>query len=90
MREREIEKYLRTEVLKLGGRCYKFNGEAGVPDRIVILGGETVFVETKARRGRLSKIQKIQHARIHNAGGMVFTLASKREVNQFIIRCNPL
>jgi len=47
--EKEIERYLRQRVEKAGGLCLKFtSSSAGVPDRVVILGGETFFVELKA------------------------------------------
>ncbi|PTY76688.1 nuclease, partial [Heyndrickxia sporothermodurans] len=51
MRERDIEIYLRDEVKKIKGRAYKFEspGNAGVPDRLVILpGGRVFFIELKA------------------------------------------
>jgi len=49
MMEKEIERYLRQRVEKAGGLCLKFtSSSAGVPDRVVILGGETFFVELKA------------------------------------------
>lgn len=61
MRESLIEKYLRTEVERLGGRCLKFSspGTRGVPDRITLLpGGVIVFVEVKAPRKQLRKLQE--------------------------------
>ena len=39
MLENELEKKLRDKVKKLGGKAYKFvsPGNAGVPDRLVVL-----------------------------------------------------
>ena len=39
MLEKDIEEKLRNKVKKLGGKAYKFvsPGNAGVPDRLVIL-----------------------------------------------------
>lgn len=39
MLEKEIEKYLREEIKKLGGIAYKFvsPGQVGVPDRICLI-----------------------------------------------------
>jgi len=51
MRERDIEAYLRDQIKRLGGIAYKFvsPGNAGVPDRLVLLpGAGVVFVELKA------------------------------------------
>ena len=50
MKERDIEVLLRDGVKQLGGKAYKWvsPGNAGVPDRIVILpGGKVIFVELK-------------------------------------------
>lgn len=59
--ENAIEKKLRARVKAHGGRCLKWvsPGEAGVPDRIVLLpGGRIVFVETKRPKGgKLSPLQ---------------------------------
>ena len=63
MRERDIERILVDEVRRLGGRAYKWTspGNAGVPDRIVILPGQTpIFAELKAESGSLTKLQRVQ------------------------------
>lgn len=63
MRERDIERILVDEVRRLGGRAYKWTspGNAGVPDRIVILPGQApIFAELKAEGGSLTKLQKVQ------------------------------
>ena len=63
MRESEIEKTLRDETKKLGGRAYKWvsPGNAGVPDRIVVFPGRPpIFVELKAEKGTLTALQKAQ------------------------------
>lgn len=60
--EKDIERKLRREVERRGGRCLKWvcPGWAGVPDRIVLLpGGRIYFVETKRPKGgKLSALQK--------------------------------
>ena len=61
MKERDIEVLLRDGVKQLGGKAYKWvsPGNAGVPDRIVILpGGKVIFVELKQENGRLTRLQK--------------------------------
>lgn len=63
MRESEIERMMRDEIKKLGGRSYKWvsPGNAGVPDRIVIFPGRPpAFVELKADKGTLTALQKAQ------------------------------
>ena len=67
MKEREIETLLREGIKKMGGRAYKWvsPGNAGVPDRIVILpGGRIVFVELKQESGRLTRLQKVQQEQL--------------------------
>ena len=63
MREKDVEKILVDEVRRLGGRAYKWTspGNAGVPDRIVIMPGrQPIFVELKADGGVLSALQQVQ------------------------------
>ena len=63
MTEAAIERKLVQGVKALGGRAYKFvsPGNAGVPDRMVVLpGGRIIFVELKTTTGRLSPVQKFQ------------------------------
>lgn len=59
--EKDIERKLRREVERRGGRCLKWvcPGWAGVPDRIVLLpGGRIYFVELKRPKGgKLSAMQ---------------------------------
>lgn len=71
MRESEIEKILREETKKLGGRAYKWvsPGNAGVPDRIVVFPGRPpVFVELKAEKGTLTALQKAQIEKLKALG----------------------
>ena len=61
MLENRIEKRLKAEVEKIGGKSLKFTspGVAGVPDRIVLLPhGKLIFVELKAPGKTPSPIQK--------------------------------
>jgi len=61
LRESTIEKRLKKEVEKIGGKALKFvsPGVAGVPDRIVLLPhGKIIFVELKAPGKKLSVIQE--------------------------------
>ena len=60
MKESEIEGRLRDGVKRLGGKAFKFvsPGNAGVPDRLVVLpGGKTIFADLKTDTGKVSTIQ---------------------------------
>jgi hypothetical protein len=87
MREAAVEKHLREKVKALGGKAYKFvsPGNAGVPDRLVLLpGGKVVFVELKAP-GRLSTpLQKNRQREITALGFEVLVIDSKQGVDDFI------
>jgi hypothetical protein len=85
-REKSIEQYLKKRVEDAGGLCLKFvsPGESGVPDRIVILGGETRFVEMKSPRGGLSPRQRYEIDRIRGAGGAVAVIKNRSGVDGFV------
>ena len=60
MRERDIETWLRKQIVGLGGVFLKFTspGRSGVPDRIAIFpDGRLVFVELKTETGKPTKVQ---------------------------------
>jgi hypothetical protein len=93
MRERDIEAYLRDQVKAIGGIAYKFvsPGNAGVPDRLVLLPGErVVFVELKASGRQPTPLQLRQQRRIRDLGFTVLVIDSKEEVDEFIkgVRCS--
>lgn len=86
MRERELEKILRDEVRKLGGRAYKWvsPGNDGVPDRIVVFPEKPpVFVELKTETGRLSAIQAVQIRRLESLGQQVRVVRGINGLSQF-------
>lgn len=88
MLEKTVEEYLVKKVKEIGGIAYKFTspGNAGVPDRIVILpGGRIHFIETKRPKGGVTKKrQKMQHDRIKIRGANVRQVYTKEEVDAFI------
>lgn len=87
MREKDIEKYLKEKVEKLGGLCLKWvsPGTTGVPDRILILPeGITIFVELKTDIGQLSDRQKVMIQKILGRKGRVYVVNSKEEVDTLI------
>jgi hypothetical protein len=93
MREKAVEEYLRDQIKSLGGKAYKFKspGNAGVPDRIVLLpGGRIAFVELKAPGKKPTALQVSQQRKISGLGFEVLTLDSKPEVDVFIDHCKRL
>lgn len=87
MLEKEIERYLVSEVKKLDGKAYKFvsPGNVGVPDRIVLWpNGIAWFVELKATGKKPTALQTIQQEKISDLGFAVFTLDSKQMIDEFI------
>ena len=87
--EREIEAYLAKSVKNKKGLCMKWTspGNAGVPDRIVIVPwGEIYFVELKAegKRDNLSPLQKNFIQKLENLNCEVRVIASFQEVDEFI------
>lgn len=88
LKEKDIEKRLVDGVKALGGRCYKWvsPGNSGVPDRIVLLDGETIFVELKRVGGIVSPIQERQIRRIAKTGNRVEVVFGEAGVENFLRR----
>jgi hypothetical protein len=86
VRERDVEYHLRTRVEREGGICYKFAspGRRGVPDRIVLLRGVTVFVEVKAPGEKTTKQQDFEINRMRRVGAFVVVVDSKESVNNLM------
>lgn len=85
--EKDIEKKFVDGIKKIGGRAYKFvsPGNAGVPDRIVVLpGGGVIFVELKTETGRLTGRQKIQIRTLSRLGCEVWKLYGEDHVEAFL------
>lgn len=70
--EGAVEAHLKQIVEAAGGLCLKFtSGIAGVPDRIVVLAGRTVFVELKAPGEKPRPLQEERFAQMRAAGATV-------------------
>lgn len=86
MTEKQIEKRIVELTKNAGGIAYKFvsPGNAGVPDRIVILpGSRPVFVEIKARAGALTALQRRQITRLETLGQPVMVIQGEKDLAIF-------
>lgn len=91
MLESEIEKKFRDEIKKLGGKAYKFvsPGNAGVPDRLVILPGNKIgFAELKRPGEKPRPLQKAQIRKIQSLGVFVMVVDSEEKIKEFIKELN--
>ena len=89
MKERDVEVLLREGVKQLGGKAYKWvsPGNAGVPDRIVILpGGIIHFVEIKQENGCMSNLQFVQQEKLRALGAVAVTLYGASAVRYYLER----
>lgn len=84
--EGTIESHLIYKCNQYGFICRKYvsPGHNGVPDRIVIARGHTVFIELKSATGKLSEIQKREIKRMLKEGADVRIYDSKESINEFI------
>lgn len=86
MLESKIEKELRLNIKKIGGKAYKFSspGNNGVPDRIVIFRGQCYFIELKKPGEDLDPLQKYTKKQFKKLGFDVYKIDSTAEVTKFI------
>lgn len=87
MRESYIESKFREEVKRVGGVAYKFvsPGNAGVPDRVVILpDGKTGFVELKQPGKKTTRLQKAQIRKILATGCYATVLDHAKDIDRVI------
>ncbi|WP_434302675.1 VRR-NUC domain-containing protein [Clostridium botulinum] len=87
MEESRIEKRLKKEIEKLGGKALKFvsPGVSGVPDRIVLLPqGKIVFVELKAPGKEPRPIQKYRIKELTALGFRVEIIDGIEGINNFV------
>lgn len=86
--EKQIERYLVSQVKTEGGMCWKLTvfGVRGVPDRVCLFkGGKIVFVETKRPKGGVvSEWQKRITRKLIDFGFTVFIIKNKEEVDNMM------
>ena len=87
MKESSIEKRLKDEIEKLGGKAYKFvsPGIVGVPDRIILLpGGRVIFIELKAPGKKMSVIQEHRAMELRALNFDVLCIDSVEKIKEMI------
>lgn len=86
VRENKVERYLDSEIMKLGGITRKWvsPGVNGVPDRIVIVNGNVWFVEVKTSDGQLSSWQEREIERLKDHGVDARVVYGQEGVDEFI------
>lgn len=87
MLESRVERILTKGIRDAGGWAIKLvsPGNAGVPDRLVLLpGGQVIFVELKQDKGRLSPLQAAMQDRMRALGMDVRTLYGADQVRLFV------
>lgn len=85
-REAKVERHLQHRIKRLGGECLKWTspGNAGVPDRLVIIHGKVIAVEVKTYNGRLSHVQARMLERLSLAGMYVQVVFGREGVDAFV------
>lgn len=85
--EKDIEQKLRTMVKRRGGLCWKWvsPGQAGVPDRVVLLpGGRLIFVELKRPKdGKLSRLQVNRKLKLEKMGFPHWVIWDEEDLQAF-------
>ncbi|NCC68899.1 MAG: VRR-NUC domain-containing protein [Clostridia bacterium] len=87
IRENVVESRLVAALGAFGLPVKKFvpDHANGMPDRLVLLPGERcVWVELKTTGGKLSELQRYQHAQLRKAGQRVVTLWTTQQVDRFV------
>ncbi len=85
-REFKIEDYLKEQVEKIGGKCYKFvsPGYDGMPDRIVVFSGCVIFVETKRPGKKPRALQRIRLEELQMQGMDTAVVSTKDEADNVV------
>jgi hypothetical protein len=87
MREARIEKHLKDQVTKAGGKAYKavWPGTNGCPDRVVLWPGRLDWVELKRPETSAAEAHQLRkHAELRASGQTVFVLPTKEAIDHYI------
>lgn len=90
MKETTVEQYLVSEVKRIGGKALKMvpTYQAGIPDRLVLYKGQSIFVELKAPGKSRSAVQVIFTQELADYGFEAQLIDSKTGVDSFIEMLN--
>lgn len=81
--EATLEDYFIKQAEKHGFLQYKFlSGQTGVPDRVIIGHGKTIFVELKAADGVISQRQKFVIRAMRKHGATVFIPFNRNDIDE--------
>nr|WP_300680816.1 VRR-NUC domain-containing protein [uncultured Acetatifactor sp.] len=89
MKESELEKKFCGLVRQAGGKAYKFvsPGNAGVPDRIVVLpGGRVGFVELKRQGEEPRKLQRLRLEELRKLGCLAEAVDGMEAAGAFVAK----
>ncbi len=91
MRESKLERQLVSRIERIEGLVFKFTspGNAGVPDRLILINGKTYFAELKAPGQKLRPIQKHQKRKIEEQGIKVYVVDSRESLEAMINEIRP-
>lgn len=83
IREGVVESYLLSSCRRYGFLCMKFVSPMrdGVPDRVVVTPGGTVFVEVKRPDEDLNPLQKATHPKMRRFGARIYVVDDRDSVN---------
>ena len=86
MLEKELERYFVRRCKELGLLTYKFVSPAnrGVPDRLVIYGGQVTFFELKRAGKSLTTLQQHTKKLFEEHGAKVFVVDSKETIDDLL------
>lgn len=87
MRESELERKFCTAVCRAGGKAYKFvsPGNAGMPDRLVVLpGGRIGFVELKRPGEKPGKLQRRRMQELERLGCFTAVVDSGESIDLLV------
>lgn len=85
--EKAIERYLCSQVKKLGGVCLKYSnaGAVGYPDRVALMPqGRCIWFEIKSKGKKVSKVQAIRINHLESIGHTVYVVDSKQIIDSVL------
>ena len=79
-----VEDYLIKQAKIHNCLCYKFTapGRRGVPDRILIGFGQTIFIETKKQNGKPRDQQVVVIKQMRQHGAIVCIIDNKEDIDR--------